>query len=175
MLFLILISWLTYRALLHFLDPPKFRNKDDFVQNYKILSSFNEKELTNLHTLLRPHILRRVIKDVEKSLPPKMERIMRVDMSPLQKQYYKWILERNLHDLNKGVRGNQISPLNIVVELKNCCNHPFLFESADHGYGGHRMILSSGQYLLLRLHETNHRVLIFSQMVRMLDSISQKA
>uniref|UniRef100_A0A7N0U3Y7 magnesium chelatase n=1 Tax=Kalanchoe fedtschenkoi TaxID=63787 RepID=A0A7N0U3Y7_KALFE len=164
-------------ALLHFLDPPKFRNKDDFVQNYKNLSSFNEKEV-----LLRPHILRRVIKE---SLPPKIERIMRVDISPLQKQYYKWILERNLHDLNKRVRGNQngiysaieieaftvvnvkISQLNIVVELKNCCNHPFLFESVDHGYGGHRMILSSGQLvildkLLLRLHETNHRVLIFS-------------
>jgi chromodomain-helicase-DNA-binding protein 1 len=50
-----------------------------------------------------------VIKDVEKSLPPKIERILRVEMSPLQKQYYKWILERNFHDLNKGVRGNQVS------------------------------------------------------------------
>ncbi|CAB4278322.1 unnamed protein product [Prunus armeniaca] len=85
---------------------------------------------------MRPHILRRVIKDVEKSLPPKIERILRVEMSPLQKQYYKWILERNFHNLNKGVRGNQVSLLNIVVELKKCCNHPFLFESADHGYGG---------------------------------------
>ncbi|XP_062114401.1 protein CHROMATIN REMODELING 5-like [Humulus lupulus] len=46
-------------ALLHFLDPDKFRSKDDFLEN--------------LHTELRPHILRRVIKDVEKSLPPKIE------------------------------------------------------------------------------------------------------
>lgn len=68
--------------------------------------------------------------------------------------------------------------LNIVVELKKCCNHPFLFESADHGYGGdssskdgsklERIILSSGKLvildkLLVRLHETKHRVLIFSQ------------
>ena len=30
----------------------------------------------------------------------------------------------------------QVSLLNIVVELKKCCNHPFLFKSADHGYGG---------------------------------------
>ncbi|MFQ6651183.1 hypothetical protein Gotur_023049 [Gossypium turneri] len=165
-------------ALLHFLDPDKFKNKDDFVQNYKNLSSFNEIELANLHMELRPHILRRVIKDVEKSLPPKIERILRVEMSPLQKQYYKWILERNFHDLNKGVRGNQVSLLNIVVELKKCCNHPFLFESADHGYGGdtgmndiskmERIILSSGKLvildkLLMRLHETKHRVLIFSQ------------
>ncbi|PSR90154.1 Protein CHROMATIN REMODELING like [Actinidia chinensis var. chinensis] len=175
-------------ALLHFLDPDKFKSKDEFVQNYKNLSSFNEIELANLHMELRPHILRRVIKDVEKSLPPKIERILRVEMSPLQKQYYKWILERNFHDLNKGVRGNQVSLLNIVVELKKCCNHPFLFESADHGYGGdtnitgssklERVILSSGKLvildkLLVRLHETNHRVLIFSQMVRMLDILAE--
>uniref|UniRef100_M4F7Z7 Protein CHROMATIN REMODELING 5 n=1 Tax=Brassica campestris TaxID=3711 RepID=M4F7Z7_BRACM len=173
-------------ALLHFLDPAKFKNKDEFVQNYKNLSSFNESELANLHLELRPHILRRVIKDVEKSLPPKIERILRVEMSPLQKQYYKWILERNFHDLNKGVRGNQVSLLNIVVELKKCCNHPFLFESADHGYGGDindntkldKIILSSGKLvildkLLVRLRETKHRVLIFSQMVRMLDILAE--
>ncbi|RDX93137.1 Protein CHROMATIN REMODELING 5, partial [Mucuna pruriens] len=175
-------------ALLHFLDPVKFKSKDDFVQNYKNLSSFNENELANLHMELRPHMLRRVIKDVEKSLPPKIERILRVEMSPLQKQYYKWILERNFHDLNKGVRGNQVSLLNIVVELKKCCNHPFLFESADHGYGGdsvssdssklERIVFSSGKLvildkLLVRLHETKHRVLIFSQMVRMLDILAK--
>lgn len=64
------------------------------------------------------------------------------------------------------------------MELKKCCNHPFLFESADHGYGGdanindsskvERIVLSSGKLvildkLLIRLRETNHRVLIFSQ------------
>uniref|UniRef100_A0A1D1Y7W7 Chromodomain-helicase-DNA-binding protein 1 n=2 Tax=Anthurium amnicola TaxID=1678845 RepID=A0A1D1Y7W7_9ARAE len=175
-------------SLLHFLDSVKFNNKDDFVEKYKNLSSFNENELANLHKELRPHILRRVIKDVEKSLPPKIERILRVDMSPLQKQYYKWILERNFHNLNKGVRGNQVSLLNIVVELKKCCNHPFLFESADYGYGGdantsdsskvERIVLSSGKLvildkLLIRLRETNHRVLIFSQMVRMLDILAE--
>ncbi|XP_058107074.1 protein CHROMATIN REMODELING 5 isoform X1 [Magnolia sinica] len=175
-------------ALLHFLDPEKFKNKDDFVEKYKNLSSFNDIELANLHKELRPHILRRVIKDVEKSLPPKIERILRVEMSPLQKQYYKWILERNFHNLNKGVRGNQVSLLNIVVELKKCCNHPFLFESADHGYGGdtsindsgkvERIVLSSGKLVILdklltRLRETNHRVLIFSQMVRMLDILAE--
>jgi hypothetical protein len=71
----------------------------------------------------------------------------------------------------------QVSLLNIVVELKKCCNHPFLFESADHGYGGdsigdrnkvERIVMSSGKLVLLdkllvRLRETNHRVLIFSQ------------
>jgi SNF2 family DNA or RNA helicase len=62
------------------------------------------ERVSGLHGVLRPHLLRRVIKDVEKSLPPKNERILRVDMTPLQKQYYKWILTRNFKELNKGAR-----------------------------------------------------------------------
>ncbi len=58
-------------------------------------------QVGHLHALLRPQLLRRVIKDVEKSLPPKNERILRVPMTPLQKQYYKWILSRNFKELNK--------------------------------------------------------------------------
>ncbi len=58
-------------------------------------------QVGHLHALLRPQLLRRVIKDVEKSLPPKNERILRVPMSPLQAQYYKWILSRNFKELNK--------------------------------------------------------------------------
>lgn len=69
-------------------------------------------QLTQLHTELRPHLLRRVIKDVEKSLPPKNERILRVAMSPLQKQYYKWILTRNFKELNK-VRAKSCSLLHL--------------------------------------------------------------
>lgn len=86
---------------------------------------------------LRPHLLRRVIKDVEKSLPPKHERVLRVEMTPLQKQYYRWILTRNFSELNKGAKGSgQVSLLNIITELKKCCNHPFLFESAEDNYRG---------------------------------------
>ncbi|CAI5467351.1 unnamed protein product [Closterium sp. Yama58-4] len=217
-------------ALLHFLDDKKFADKEEFSAKYKhLLENQSEKEITSLHQELRPHMLRRVIKDVEKSLPPKIERILRVEMSPLQKQYYKWILERNFQDLNKNARSNQVSLLNIVAELKKCCNHPFLFESADYGYGGgaaagaldaqgkaQRIVLGSGKTTLLdklltrlkeratvfsssprwvlfgqgaadragsgkttlldklltRLKETGHRVLIFSQMVRMLDILA---
>ena len=58
-------------------------------------------QVTQLHGELKPHLLRRVIKDVEKSLPPKKERIIRIAMTPLQKQYYKYILSRNYRELNK--------------------------------------------------------------------------
>jgi SNF2 family DNA or RNA helicase len=46
-------------------------------------------------------LLRRVIKEVERSLPPKNERILRVEMTPLQRQYYKvttWRLKHIVSD-----------------------------------------------------------------------------
>lgn len=44
----------------------------------------------SLHKVLEPFLLRRVKKDVEKSLPAKVEQILRVDMSAQQKQFYKY-------------------------------------------------------------------------------------
>ncbi len=66
--------------------------------------------------------------------------------------------------------GGQISLLNIIVELKKCCNHPFLFESAEADFRGSdkdvravdRLVHSAGKMVLLdklmrRLKETGHR------------------
>ena len=74
--------------------------------------------------------------------------------------------------------GGHVSLLNIISGLKKCCNHPFLFESAEQGDRGsegdlsvvHRLIMASGKTVLLdklltKLKETGHRVLIFSQLV----------
>lgn len=79
-------------ALLHFLEPYRFQTCEDFEQRYDLR---NPESVSQLHQDLKPHLLRRVIKDVERSLPPKNERILRVDMTPLQRQYYKWVLTRN--------------------------------------------------------------------------------
>lgn len=70
---------------------------------------------------------------------------------------------------------------NIVMELKKCCNHASLIRPVDewpHLDQLQKLIRSSGKLLLLdkllcRLKETGHRVLIFSQMVRMLDLLGE--
>jgi SNF2 family DNA or RNA helicase len=41
-------------------------------------------------------------KDVEKSLPGKVEQILRVDMTVRQKRIYKLVLTRNFEALSKG-------------------------------------------------------------------------
>ena len=83
----------------------------------------------------------------------------------------------------KSANGNSnISLLNIAMELKKAANHPFLFEGAEQ-YTDNKdetlkgIVMNSGKLVLLdkllvRLKADGHRVLIFSQMVRMLDILS---
>ena len=89
------------------------------------------KAYARLHKLLEPFLLRRVKKDVEKSLPAKVEQILRVGMTSQQRQYYKWILTRNYTMLKKGLKAAAPSLVNVIMELKKCCNHGFLTKPPD--------------------------------------------
>uniref|UniRef100_A0A8B9ZZZ9 Chromodomain helicase DNA binding protein 3 n=1 Tax=Anas zonorhyncha TaxID=75864 RepID=A0A8B9ZZZ9_9AVES len=71
-----------------------------------------------------------LLADVFKNMPAKTELIVRVELSPMQKKYYKYILTRNFEALNSRGGGNQVSLLNIMMDLKKCCNHPYLFPVA---------------------------------------------
>ncbi|XP_061679527.1 chromodomain-helicase-DNA-binding protein 2 isoform X2 [Syngnathoides biaculeatus] len=168
-------------SLLHFLMPDKFDSWEDFEDDH---GKGRENGYQSLHKVLEPFLLRRVKKDVEKSLPAKVEQILRVDMSAQQKQFYKWILTRNYKALSKGTRGSSSGFLNIVMELKKCCNHGFLIKQPDEGEPESQeehlqaLVRGSGKLVLLdklltRLRERGNRVLIFSQMVRMLDILAE--
>ncbi|ENN70743.1 hypothetical protein YQE_12532, partial [Dendroctonus ponderosae] len=87
-------------------------------------------KVKKLHEMLGPHMLRRLKTDVLKSMPSKSEFIVRVELSPMQKKYYKYILTRNFEALNPKGGGQQVSLLNIMMDLKKCCNHPYLFPAA---------------------------------------------
>lgn len=63
---------------------------DDVTEFERKHSNAEKKGYASLHKELEPFLLRRVKKDVEKSLPAKVEQILRVDMTALQKQYYKY-------------------------------------------------------------------------------------
>ncbi|KAK2513411.1 Chd1 [Columba guinea] len=115
-------------SLLHFIMPEKFSSWEDFEEEH---GKGREYGYASLHKELEPFLLRRVKKDVEKSLPAKVEQILRMEMSALQKQYYKWILTRNYKALSKGSKGSTSGFLNIMMELKKCCNHCYLIKPPD--------------------------------------------
>uniref|UniRef100_A0A8C0YB38 Chromodomain helicase DNA binding protein 1 n=1 Tax=Cyprinus carpio carpio TaxID=630221 RepID=A0A8C0YB38_CYPCA len=167
-------------SLLHFIMPIKFHSWELFEEEH---GKGRDSGYASLHKELEPFLLRRVKKDVEKSLPAKVEQILRVEMSAVQKQYYKWILTRNYKALSKGTKGSRSGFLNVMMELKKCCNHCYLIKSPEEEFynrqeGLQHLIRSSGKLILLdkllvRLKERGHRVLIFSQMVRMLDILAE--
>ena len=117
-------------ALLHFADNAAFYDKDDFLSKFGLLK--DAEQVNELHSLLKPYLLRRVKEDVEKSLPPKEETILEVSLTPIQKKYYKAIYERNTAFLYKGSKpSNAPSLMNVMMELRKCCNHPYLVRGAE--------------------------------------------
>lgn len=168
-------------ALLNFLLPDIFSSSADFDDWFESHSGQAQDEMvTHLRRLLQPFLLRRLKADVEHSLKPKKEVNLYVGMTEMQKSWYRRILERDLGAINGLVRNGRegkMRLLNIVMQLRKCCNHPYLFDGAEPGppyTTDEHLIFNSGKMqvldkLLARLQANGSRVLLFSQMSRVLD------
>ncbi|XP_078064343.1 chromodomain-helicase-DNA-binding protein 8-like, partial [Mustelus asterias] len=175
-------------SLLNFLEPTQFPLESAFLQEFGDLKT--EEQVQKLQALLKPMMLRRLKEDVEKNLAPKEETIIEVELTNIQKKYYRAILERNFTFLAKGAgQANVPNLLNTMMELRKCCNHPYLISGAEEKILGEfreihdpialdfhlqAMIQSAGKLVLIdkllpKLKAGGHKVLIFSQMVRCLD------
>uniref|UniRef100_A0A667YPA3 Chromodomain helicase DNA binding protein 7 n=1 Tax=Myripristis murdjan TaxID=586833 RepID=A0A667YPA3_9TELE len=183
-------------SLLNFLEPDRFPSEQTFMTEFGDLKT--EEQVQKLQGILKPMMLRRLKEDVEKNLAPKEETIIEVELTNIQKKYYRAILEKNFSFLSKGGAGgsggggaNVPNLLNTMMELRKCCNHPYLINGAEekiveefrdsHGGGAdmpdfalQAMIQAAGKLVLIdkllpKLKAGGHRVLVFSQMVRCLD------
>uniref|UniRef100_A0A8C1JB27 SWI/SNF related, matrix associated, actin dependent regulator of chromatin, subfamily a, member 5 n=1 Tax=Cyprinus carpio TaxID=7962 RepID=A0A8C1JB27_CYPCA len=155
-------------ALLNFLLPDVFNSSEIY-----------NLQLTNLLMLqvLRPFLLRRIKADVEKSLLPKKEIKMYIGLSKMQREWYTKILMKDIDILNSAGKMDKMRLLNVLMQLRKCCNHPYLFDGAEPGppyTTDLHLVVNSGKMavldkLLPKLKEQGSRVLIFSQMTRVLD------
>lgn len=59
-------------------------------------------QVSKLHAILRPFLLRRIKSDVETSLPPKMEIVLYAGMSDMQRQFNDQLRDRTLHVRCRG-------------------------------------------------------------------------
>lgn len=209
-------------ALLNFIEPAKFPDAEKFAARYGNMQTQDQVE--SLQRRIAPHLLRRVKEDVAKDIPPKMETIIDVELTTMQKQYYRAIFEHNHGFLMQSTKGSLPKLMNIQMELRKCCNHPFLISGVEQkemedleermiaeekeklavklaaGRRGREeeedyssaitneeferrrivdcMIPVSGKMVLLdkllpKLKREGHKVLIFSQMVKMIDFIDE--
>jgi SWI/SNF-related matrix-associated actin-dependent regulator of chromatin subfamily A member 5 len=114
---------------------------------------------------------------VEKSLLPKKEFKIYVPLVPMQREWYRKILMKDLEVVNGAGKLEKARLMNILMHLRKCAIHPYLFEGAEPGPPyttdmhivnncGKMMVLDK---LLAKLQSEGSRVLLFSQMTRFLD------
>uniref|UniRef100_A0A672RRP4 SWI/SNF-related matrix-associated actin-dependent regulator of chromatin subfamily A member 5-like n=1 Tax=Sinocyclocheilus grahami TaxID=75366 RepID=A0A672RRP4_SINGR len=165
-------------ALLNFLLPDVFNSSEDFDSWFDTNNCLGDTKLVErLHTVLRPFLLRRIKADVEKSLLPKKEIKMYIGLSKMQREWYTKILMKDIDILNSAGKMDKMRLLNVLMQLRKCCNHPYLFDGAEPGppyTTDLHLVVNSGKMVVLdkllpKLKEQGSRVLIFSQMTRVLD------
>uniref|UniRef100_A0A674AZI6 Chromodomain helicase DNA binding protein 6 n=1 Tax=Salmo trutta TaxID=8032 RepID=A0A674AZI6_SALTR len=175
-------------SLLNFLEPLQFPSESLFLEEFGDLKT--EEQVKKLQAILKPMMLRRLKDDVEKNLAPKEETIIEVELTNMQKKYYRAILEKNFTFLAKGAnQHNMPNLINTMMELRKCCNHPYLIKGAEEkildsfrkthspdawDFNLQAMIQAAGKLVLIdkllpKLIAGGHKVLVFSQMVRCLD------
>ncbi|PTB35881.1 hypothetical protein M441DRAFT_152159 [Trichoderma asperellum CBS 433.97] len=131
-------------ALLHFIMPSLFDSHDEFSEWFsKDIEShaqsntkLNEDQLKRLHMILKPFMLRRVKKHVQKELGDKIELDVFCDLTYRQRAYYGNLRNQiNIMDLvEKATMGDDQDSgtlMNLVMQFRKVCNHPDLFERAE--------------------------------------------
>jgi len=122
---------------------------------------------------------------VELEMPPKKEKVVYTKLTELQLQYYRAIKSKTLPDLLSPFAYQQLknkgsSLQNMLMQLRKCCNHPYLFQWPLDKEGeeiiDETLVQQSGKLQLLdrllpRLQEEGHRMLIFSQFTKTLDIV----
>ncbi|KAI8614148.1 SNF2 family N-terminal domain-containing protein [Chytriomyces sp. MP71] len=151
----------------------------------------NEEErllmIKGLHKVLRPFLLRRLKKDVEKELPDKVETIIKCPMSALQRKITDRVkILRNIGPFDSTKLSGSKALNNLVMQFRKICNHPFVFPEVEalvlpHFESGvtetSDMIWRvSGKFELLdrilpKYFKTGHRVLMFFQMTQIMDIV----
>ncbi len=168
--------------LVQFIDSS--RNAAGLNETYTVITKEN---LPTLHNLIRPYFLRRTKGDVLQAiLPPMAQIIVPVTMTVVQEKLCKSIIAKN-PDLIRSIfakgkmKVTERSSLNnILMQLRKCLCHPFMYSQAiEEGTGDaetiHRNFIAASSKLLLleimlpKLQERGHRVLIFSQFLHQLD------
>uniref|UniRef100_A0AC35TG05 DNA helicase n=1 Tax=Rhabditophanes sp. KR3021 TaxID=114890 RepID=A0AC35TG05_9BILA len=158
-----------------------FKNLSEYSVKYRLLLTGtplqnNLEELFHLLNFLCPETFNELEQFTQDEL------IVPINLCAYQKKYYKNVLTRNFEALHVKNSGASSSLLNILMELKKCCNHPYLFlkasleaPRAQNGmYELNGLVRTSGKLIVLqkmlrKLFDQGNRVLIFSQMTRMLD------
>ncbi|KAF4417734.1 component of SWI SNF global transcription activator complex [Fusarium acutatum] len=181
-------------AMLNFVLPNIFKSATTFDEWFNTpfanTGGQDKMELTEeeqilvirrLHKVLRPFLLRRLKKDVEKDLPDKTEKVIKCKFSALQSKLYKQMVTHNRLVVSDGKGGKTGARglSNMIMQLRKLCNHPFVFDVVENvmnplNISNDLLWRTAGKFELLdrilpKYQATGHRVLMFFQMTAIMD------
>ncbi|AQK54391.1 Protein PHOTOPERIOD-INDEPENDENT EARLY FLOWERING 1 [Zea mays] len=122
-------------SLMHFLMPHVFQSHQEFKDWFcnpisgmvEGQDKVNKEIIDRLHNVLRPFILRRLKRDVEKQLPKKQEHVIYCRLSRRQRNLYEDFIASSETQATLA-SGNYFGMISIIMQLRKVCNHPDLFE-----------------------------------------------
>ena len=100
---------------------------NNLVSNMDTNSKNGDVVVKKLHQILKPYLLRRLKKDVEKQMPSKHEHVIKCKLSKRQRYLYDEFMSRT-QTKETLKNGNYLSIINCLMQLRKVCNHPDLFE-----------------------------------------------
>ena len=143
-----------------------------------IVNDNDKEKLEELKKRVAPFILRRRKSDVLKELPEKMVNFQQVEMTKLQQDTYQLVLEEVKGKIYETVNENgfnksRIHILAALTKLRQICNHPSLVldqvnQQASSGK------LDTLLEMVQEAIEGGHRLVVFSQFVKMLKLIRER-
>jgi len=156
-----------------FLNPGLLGNLHYFKRAFAIAieKGKDESAARTLRKLIYPFILRRKKEEVAKDLPPRHEQIITCDMLPEQEKIYQQWRDHYRQKIlakidSEGMDQARMNVLEGLVRLRQIACHPFLVDPTHHQDSGKFALLKE---TLEEILAENHKVLIFSQFVKMLD------
>ncbi|XP_076901176.1 protein PHOTOPERIOD-INDEPENDENT EARLY FLOWERING 1-like [Bidens hawaiensis] len=122
-------------SLMHFLMPHIFQSHQEFKDWFSNPISgmvegqekVNKEVVDRLHNVLRPFILRRLKRDVEKQLPGKHEHVIYCRLSRRQRNLYEDFIASSETQATLA-SSNFFGMISVIMQLRKVCNHPDLFE-----------------------------------------------
>ncbi|GFY99811.1 SNF2 domain-containing protein [Actinidia rufa] len=122
-------------SLMHFLMPHVFQSHQEFKDWFSNPISgmvegqekINKEVVDRLHNVLRPFILRRLKRDVEKQLPMKLEHVVYCRLSKRQRNLYEDFIASSETQATLA-SSNFFGMISVIMQLRKVCNHPDLFE-----------------------------------------------
>ncbi|KAF8411770.1 hypothetical protein HHK36_004329 [Tetracentron sinense] len=147
-------------SLMHFLMPHIFQSHQEFKDWFSNpitgmvegQEKVNKEVVDRLHNVLRPFLLRRLKRDVEKQLPKKCEHVINCRLSRRQRNLYEDFIASSETQATLA-SANFFGMISVIMQLRKVCNHPDLFEGrpivSSLDMGGIDMQLSSSVCTML--------------------------